>query len=350
MKSLSDIWHSEDIPLVFRGPKKLAISLLPNASQLSASTSPQILVSTGAETDSTLLPLRNFVHEVLKRSRTSGSILQTALCYLEAVRPKIPDILRDEKMGIRSHFMPESALQPATEAEMQIDSDQSNPDERPLMISSEVTLNLDQAANVQEIVQPATSTSLSVNSLPSPLLCPRRTFLAALILASKFSQDKCYSNRAWAKLSGLPPREIGRCERALGQALDWRLWVGKKSSSLGSPDVVAPTSGSVSTALLSSRSVVRSQSESCVVTLPSARVPFLSPSEPGPSRPLNDADCNSSQNRGLRRCATTPSESFAPSNHLHPSSRSSQSIGRTLLYQVTVVFLLISDRCLISIL
>jgi hypothetical protein len=63
--------------------------------------------------------------------------------------------------------------------------------------------------------------------LPSPLLCPRQVFLASLILASKFTQDKCYSNRAWAKLSGLPPREIGRCEHALGDALEWRLWVGK---------------------------------------------------------------------------------------------------------------------------
>ncbi|EEB98355.1 hypothetical protein MPER_02150, partial [Moniliophthora perniciosa FA553] len=56
-------------------------------------------------------------------------------------------------------------------------------------------------------------------------------FLASLILASKFTQDKCYSTRAWAKLSGLPPREIGRCERALGDALEWRLWVGKSPSS-----------------------------------------------------------------------------------------------------------------------
>jgi hypothetical protein len=43
--------------------------------------------------------------------------------------------------------------------------------------------------------------------LPSPFLCPRRTFLASLILASKFTQDRCYSNKAWAKLSSLPPRE-----------------------------------------------------------------------------------------------------------------------------------------------
>jgi len=55
---------------------------------------------------------------------------------------------------------------------------------------------------------------------------------APLILASKFIQDRCYSNLAWAKLSGLPPREIGRCERALAE---WRLWVGNTSAS-------APTS------------------------------------------------------------------------------------------------------------
>ncbi|KAH6873867.1 hypothetical protein BKA70DRAFT_1043382, partial [Coprinopsis sp. MPI-PUGE-AT-0042] len=55
--------------------------------------------------------------------------------------------------------------------------------------------------------------------------CPRRSFLAALILASKFMQDKCYSNRAWANSLVSPPREIGRRERALSNALDWRLWV-----------------------------------------------------------------------------------------------------------------------------
>ena len=136
------------------------------------------------ETDSSTLPLKNFVHKVLECSRTSGSILQATLCYLKAVRPNIPDIPRDEKMGIGSHFMPETAIQPATEAEMQIDSDQ----ERPLK-TSKVTLNFDQPANVQEIavnapnviVEPAAFTP-SVNNLPSPFLCPRWTFLAALVV------------------------------------------------------------------------------------------------------------------------------------------------------------------------
>ena len=63
--------------------------------------------------------------------------------------------------------------------------------------------------------------------LPLPILCPHHTFLASLILTSMFTQDQCYSNKAWAKLSGLPPREISRCKHTLGDALDWRLWVGK---------------------------------------------------------------------------------------------------------------------------
>jgi hypothetical protein len=92
--------------------------------------------------------------------------------------------------------------------------------------------------------------------LPSPLLCPRRAFLASLILASKFTQDRCYSNKAWAKLSGLPPREIGRCERALGDALKWRLWVGK-----------VPAGSTVSsTSALGGRAVIRSRSEGDIMS------------------------------------------------------------------------------------
>ncbi|TFK58148.1 hypothetical protein BDN72DRAFT_746207, partial [Pluteus cervinus] len=55
--------------------------------------------------------------------------------------------------------------------------------------------------------------------------CPRRPFLASLILTSKFTQDKCYSNRAWAKLCGLPPQEVSQCKHPLGEVLEWRLWV-----------------------------------------------------------------------------------------------------------------------------
>ncbi|TDL16322.1 hypothetical protein BD410DRAFT_808229 [Rickenella mellea] len=46
--------------------------------------------------------------------------------------------------------------------------------------------------------------------------CPRTVStltaqtLTALILASKFLHDRCYSSRAWMKLSGLPPREVNK--------------------------------------------------------------------------------------------------------------------------------------------
>ena len=202
----------------------------PNLSTPQTSTttiSPTATTSTTATSllpgnDSDLLPIRSFVHEVLRRSRTSGIVLQTALCYLEAVRPGIPNLLREEKLGIRAYYEPETRILPATEAEIaqeavlnvleNSEESEGNDDGMNTVRVADDTHDFDSEPN-------ETFSHLTSASLPSPLLCPRRTFLASVILASKFSQDKCYSNRAWAKLSGLPPREIGCCERALGQAL-----------------------------------------------------------------------------------------------------------------------------------
>jgi len=39
--------------------------------------------------------MKGFVHEVLRRSRTSGSVL----CYLEAICAKVPELVEREKMG-----------------------------------------------------------------------------------------------------------------------------------------------------------------------------------------------------------------------------------------------------------
>jgi len=50
-------------------------------------------------------------------------------------------------------------------------------------------------------------------------------FLAALVLASKFLQDSCYSNRSWAKLTGIPATEITLMERLLLRLLDHSLHV-----------------------------------------------------------------------------------------------------------------------------
>lgn len=211
---------------------------------------PPATASTSQEPEPTsrqsqLLPIKGFVHEVLRRSRTSAGVLQTALCYLQAVRMKVPDLVRKQSQCDGTELSPDeiaesritigdpNELFPESESASWSESD-SVPTVR---LDDEEVLPL--APQTQSMsLSPSDDTHLPVSltaaqpsvPLPSPLLCPRRTFLACLILASKFMQDRSYSNRAWAKLAGLPPREIGRCERALGNLLEWRLWVGKGPS------------------------------------------------------------------------------------------------------------------------
>lgn len=50
---------------------------------------------------------------------------------------------------------------------------------------------------------------------------PRRTFLSALLIASKYNQDRTYSAGAWSKMSGLTVIEINRNELELLKAMDW---------------------------------------------------------------------------------------------------------------------------------
>lgn len=48
-------------------------------------------------------------------------------------------------------------------------------------------------------------------------------------------------NVAWAQMVNLPPREIGRCERAISKALEWGLWV-RKANMLQQTMYVSPCS------------------------------------------------------------------------------------------------------------
>lgn len=57
------------------------------------------------------------------------------------------------------------------------------------------------------------------------LQCGRRMFLAALILASKYLQDRNYSARAWSKISGLNTQEINQNEMAFLLAVNWKLHI-----------------------------------------------------------------------------------------------------------------------------
>ncbi|KAK3935598.1 hypothetical protein QBC46DRAFT_45900 [Diplogelasinospora grovesii] len=114
--------------------------------------------------NSGVLPLRTFIQETLRRSRTSYSTLQVALYYLVLIKPHVPE--RDFTME-------------------QIDD-----------------------CHATRAIQ-----------------CGRRMFLAALILASKYLQDRNYSARAWSKISGLNTQEINQNEIAFLLAVDWKLHI-----------------------------------------------------------------------------------------------------------------------------
>lgn len=111
-----------------------------------------------------LIGLRTFIQEVLKRSKTSYSTLQVALYYLVLIKPYVPGI--------------------------------------------DFTMEQSEDTHAARAMQ-----------------CGRRMFLAALILASKYLQDRNYSARAWSKISGLKVPEINTNEMAFVSAIGWKLHV-----------------------------------------------------------------------------------------------------------------------------
>lgn len=111
-----------------------------------------------------MLPLRTFIQETLRRSRTSYSTLQVALYYLVLIKDQLP--------------------------------------------AHDFTMEQTDDCHASRALQ-----------------CGRRMFLAALILASKYLQDRNYSARAWSKISGLNTQEINQNEVAFLLAVDWNLHI-----------------------------------------------------------------------------------------------------------------------------
>lgn len=110
------------------------------------------------------MELRYFIQEVLKRSKASYSTLQVALYYLVLIQPFVP-----------KHDFTEEQPQ-------------------------------DSAASFS-------------------LQCGRRMFIAALILASKYLQDRNFSASGWSKISGLSTWDLNVNETAFLTAIDWKLHV-----------------------------------------------------------------------------------------------------------------------------
>ncbi|EUC59004.1 hypothetical protein RSOL_291450, partial [Rhizoctonia solani AG-3 Rhs1AP] len=123
-------------------------------------------IQRGQEDTSRNQPTRTltwFVTEVLRRSRTSINVLQVALAYLAAAKPKIHKELR-------------AAADCQAELAMKI---------------AGLPTHIRQALPGIDW--------MGGDFTPSPLIDPRRTFLASLVLASKFLLDKAFSNKVWAK-------------------------------------------------------------------------------------------------------------------------------------------------------
>ncbi|KAJ3933442.1 MAG: hypothetical protein NXY57DRAFT_959935 [Lentinula lateritia] len=154
--------------------------------------------------------LRRFVCHLLRRSRSSITVFATALCYLEAVQTEVFNTLCSDNWY---------EIEPTATDRIMVATNTSE-------IEPETTYLVEETNDNQRnqfFQSPVSPLSL----LPSPLLCPRRTFLATVILAMKFLHDGAHSNSEWAHLCRLTPREVSTCERVVGNALHWRLWVGK---------------------------------------------------------------------------------------------------------------------------
>lgn len=143
---------------------------------------------TALTTAPAVVSLRTFIQEVLKRSRTTYSTLQTALFYLFRARPAILSQLYYTSSGVVTPPSPPPAS------------------ENPAAVAMEMggSYFAWQDAYIH---------------------CGRRMFLAALVTASKFVQDKTYRNSTWAKIAGLPVAEINAAERIFLNLISYRLYI-----------------------------------------------------------------------------------------------------------------------------
>ena len=117
-----------------------------------------------------VLPLETFIRETLRRSKTSFSTLQVALYYLILLKSTMP----------QGHVAPRCKNETPEKAQCRA------------------------------------------------MQCGRRMFLSALMLASKYLQDRNYSARAWSKISGLRSNEINENEREYLAKINYDLHMPKE--------------------------------------------------------------------------------------------------------------------------
>ncbi|KAG0366438.1 hypothetical protein BGZ54_005347, partial [Gamsiella multidivaricata] len=166
------------------------------------------------------LPLRTFIQETLKRSRSSYSTLQTALFYLYKIRNKVPcAYLKRRQDQIYQTHQILSAAQPMAGL--------VTPPASPHHLQSTTDFSHSlQASDYFSLRAPSDPKAV----LPSPLsstcsMASASPTSAALMVASKYLQDRNYSNKAWAKISGLSIKEINANELIFLKLIDYSLFV-----------------------------------------------------------------------------------------------------------------------------
>lgn len=143
-------------------------------SETTATVIESIWPSNNASGRKEVIPTKSFIQEVLKRSKTTYSTLQTALFYLFRIKNII--IARLEQRAASGNTAKRNSSEYSTD---------------------------------------------------DYICCGRRMFLASLMVASKYLQDKNYRNKAWAKISGLDIKEINGAETAFLHIIDYRLFISK---------------------------------------------------------------------------------------------------------------------------
>ncbi|KAI7856765.1 hypothetical protein BDC45DRAFT_502253 [Circinella umbellata] len=156
-----------------------------------------------------IMSTRNFIQEILKRSKTTYSTLQIALFYLFRVKKIVHEKL------VRRHTIVLPPTPPSSQEDDFDDQQQQHHN-----INKNDNEDCDGPARKKQKRQVS-------ERLDDIMCCGRRMFLASLMVSSKYLHDKNYRNRAWAKISGLDIKEINAAELAFLRLIDYKLYVSK---------------------------------------------------------------------------------------------------------------------------
>lgn len=185
-------------------------------------TSPTTSTSTAVTHHTKPNHMRWFVERLLERTRPPRAVCQLAVAYLLSASDAVQNELRTAaEARLRHAAHPPMTLPPPVP--YSVSTPRAPDNQLPPPYSAEPS----PAPSFVPMGMPIGMPPIQCAQPSSALLDPRRLLLAVMVLAHKFHLDKTWTNKAWAKVSGLEAREVGRCERTVAIALGHRLWAGR---------------------------------------------------------------------------------------------------------------------------